>query len=49
MQKLPVSTFSAAQKDALLDQVKTIVDAGEITPRSDSTPIPIPKVRLINR
>lgn len=36
MQKLPASTFSASQKDALLDQVKIIVDAGEITQRTDS-------------
>ncbi len=36
MQKLARSTFSATQKDALLDQFKAIVDAGEVTLRSDS-------------
>ena len=48
MQKSPVSMFSAKQKSALLDQVKIIVDAGEITQRTDND-TPIPKVRLINR
>ena len=37
MQKSPISMFSASQKNSLLDQVKIIVDAGEIKPRSDST------------
>lgn len=39
MQKSAVSTFSATDKDALLDQFKAIVDAGELTMRSDSSTI----------
>jgi hypothetical protein len=39
MQKSAVSTFSAIDKDALLDQFKAIVDAGELTMRSDSSTI----------
>lgn len=36
MQESARSTFSVTQKDALLDQVKIIIDAGEVAPRSDS-------------
>lgn len=35
MQKSAVSTLSAEQKNSLLDQFKAIVDAGELTMRSD--------------
>lgn len=39
MQKSARSTFSATAKDALLDEFKAIIDAGEVTLRSDSAPI----------